>query len=77
MADETIELAEENEAVILNVSGEKLVGLLLETKPIDLDASNLPPEANLRIALRPRDARQLAQALNRAAKRCLRSRTLH
>ena len=77
MSDETIELAENGEAVILtapNVSRDEFVGLLLKTRPTELDASGLPGEANLRIALHPRDAQQLAKALNRAAKRCLRSR---
>lgn len=78
--DETIELAENSEAVILdlpNVSSEPLVGLLLKTKTIEIHTSDLPTDANLRIALDIRTARQLSQALNRAAKRCLKSQRLH
>ena len=77
MSDETLELAEDSEAIILdvpNATREPLVGLLLKTKTIEVDVSNLPPEANLRIALDPRAARKLAQALNRAAKKCLKNR---
>ncbi len=75
-----IEMAEDGEVVILtepNVSGEGLVGLLLKTQTMEFHASDLPTEANLRIALRPRDAKKLAQSLHRVAKRCLRSQRLH
>ena len=78
---ETIELAEKGEAVILleaSAESQALVGLLLRTHPTEIHASDdLPSEANLRIALRPRDAQQLARSLHRAAKRCLKSQRLH
>ena len=65
MSDETIELAEKGETDILgvsNVASEPLVGLLLKTKATELDVSNVPPEANLKVALDPRAAQRLAQS---------------
>lgn len=78
MSEGTIELAENGEAVILtvpNATREEFVGLLLRTRSMEFDISALPPEANLRIAFDPRAAQRFAQALNRAAKKCLKSRS--
>ncbi|MCY3702819.1 MAG: hypothetical protein OXG16_09080 [Rhodospirillales bacterium] len=80
MTDGNLELVEGGEAVILdspNVPGEEIVGLLLSTKTVELAASDLPPEANLRIAFDPEEALRLAQSLYQAAREVLKGRQLH